>query len=244
MEDFHHNDLHMNNVLIYTLPSPLLFIYKIKQVSNNGEVTFISFEFKTTRLVKMIDYGRCTFKETNLLMDEIEQDCPEKACLDVYDNTFGGYEREQFAAKMRNCKQDPECTQQLTLERDAKRKKNFPFKCLNEKGFGVLHIVQRHPPLMERKDTSLLESFMTEEEQKIYFKDRDRLSIESYSYANRNGVPIMDQKELQVPYSKVLIYIMDKINSFPFSYLSLSFGLFGSLTIDGYNRRSMVFVPA
>lgn len=48
---FQHNDLHANNILVYTLPSPIEFEFKMKDTT--------PVKFKSKFLLKIIDYGRC-----------------------------------------------------------------------------------------------------------------------------------------------------------------------------------------
>ena len=66
-DEFKHNDLHQNNVLVYKLPKPIKYIYEIDffsaEMMGRKEVTFTS-EY----LVKIIDYGRCKFPESDELI--------------------------------------------------------------------------------------------------------------------------------------------------------------------------------
>ena len=55
---FTHYDLHTKNVLLYTLPSDTYVEYTY-HLPNNKEITFLS-----KYIVKIIDYGRCFFKDS------------------------------------------------------------------------------------------------------------------------------------------------------------------------------------
>ena len=64
--EFEHNDLHQNNVLVYKLPKPMKFSYKTSSLyERNFGVAKV--EFTSKYLVKIIDYGRCKFPDSDEL---------------------------------------------------------------------------------------------------------------------------------------------------------------------------------
>jgi hypothetical protein len=79
---FTHNDLHSNNVLVYLIP-------------NNGYVTmnyktpYGNVSFQTTYICKIIDYGRCYFKDTQMSSENIRRIlCKNSKCGNGCDTSF------------------------------------------------------------------------------------------------------------------------------------------------------------
>lgn len=72
--EFTHNDLHSNNVLIYTIPDGQYIT--MKYTTPFGNVTF-----KTQYVCKIIDYGRCYFKDNRMSSEKIREDlCKNPKC--------------------------------------------------------------------------------------------------------------------------------------------------------------------
>jgi hypothetical protein len=71
---FTHNDLHTNNVLIYTIPNN-------KYVTMNYTTPHGNVSFKTRYVCKIIDYGRCYFKDERMTSEKLREElCKNVEC--------------------------------------------------------------------------------------------------------------------------------------------------------------------
>jgi hypothetical protein len=78
---FTHNDLHTHNVLIYTIPDG-------KYVTMTYKTPFGNVTLKTRYVCKIIDYGRCYFKDDRMSSENILKNlCANAKCGSDCDNT-------------------------------------------------------------------------------------------------------------------------------------------------------------
>ena len=78
--DFVHNDLHGNNVMLYS-PAPGKYIYFHYHFEDGTEVSF-----KSYFVAKMIDYGRCYIKSSKGIHDEL---CKVRECMPKCGYNYG-----------------------------------------------------------------------------------------------------------------------------------------------------------
>jgi predicted unusual protein kinase regulating ubiquinone biosynthesis (AarF/ABC1/UbiB family) len=81
---FTHNDLHLGNILLIEAPPNQLYEFKFKYLNNENK--YIAKYYKSRYLVKIIDYGRCEFKNSTL-RDNVFSQIQKKNCDDL--NTCG-----------------------------------------------------------------------------------------------------------------------------------------------------------
>jgi hypothetical protein len=113
---FCHNDLHLNNILIYKLDNNYIeFVYHLE---DGREV-----KFKTSYIVKIIDYGRCYFNDVEHNMNSdifLSNVCEEKECNkgNNYKNKCGYHKGYWYLNRTK-------------LEREKKLKNLSDFLCLH-----------------------------------------------------------------------------------------------------------------
>ena len=85
--EFTHHDLSSNNVLLYVPKEDHYIEYHYHL--NNGTTTI----FKSSYLIKIIDYGRCFFKNSKYIFDQIrsETECKKEDYFTLFSNSTKGY---------------------------------------------------------------------------------------------------------------------------------------------------------